>query len=143
MPTTRYPSKIYPNIPVSEKKRIEEQHDARTGPNPTILSIFMTNAMECGKGAAVFEIAARFNHSCVPNAHFAWSEELGLETVFAVKEIGVDEVMLSRYTLYLEDTDAKYINRKSPSHTATQPTIHQCEDGSSNTTGSNARVPLA
>jgi hypothetical protein len=54
----------------------------------------MTNAMECGQGAAVFEVAARFNHSCVPNAHFAWSEEHGLETVFAVNDICENEVQL-------------------------------------------------
>jgi hypothetical protein len=88
----RYPSEIYPSIPEFEKKRIQEQHDARTGSNPTLLSIFMTNAMECGQGAAVFEIASRFNHSCVPNAHFAWNQELEVETVFAVKDISVNEV---------------------------------------------------
>jgi hypothetical protein len=53
----------------------------------------MTNAMECGKGAAIFEIAARFNHSCVPNAHFAWCDELGRETVYIVKDVGFNEVV--------------------------------------------------
>jgi hypothetical protein len=95
--TYRYPSAIYPTIPDTEKRRIQEQHDARTGNAATLLSIFMTNSMESGKGAAVFQIAARFNHSCVPNAHFAWCEKLGVETIFAVSDIGVDEEITLSY----------------------------------------------
>ncbi|KAF2429205.1 SET domain-containing protein [Tothia fuscella] len=95
--SSRYPDQIYFSVPEKEKKRIEEQHEARTAGEKSILSIFMTNAMECDKGAAVFEVAARFNHSCVPNAHFAWCEGLGREMIFAIKDLGVGEEITLSY----------------------------------------------
>jgi SET domain len=83
----RYPTSIHPEVPVYEKQRIREQHEARTGSEPCALSIFMTNAMECASGAAVFEIAARFNHSCVPNAFFSWNDKKKEEHVYASRDI--------------------------------------------------------
>lgn len=89
----RYPrGGPHPSLEAEEKRRIIEQHEARTGKEATLLSRFMTNAMECGKGAAVFEVASRFNHSCVPNACFSWNEKLGMETIYAVKDIESGDV---------------------------------------------------
>lgn len=77
---TLWPSRIHPSVEPTERQRIEEQHGARTGAEPTILSTMMANAMPWSyvspgyvrqEGTAVFETAARCNHSCVPNAHFA------------------------------------------------------------------------
>jgi hypothetical protein len=48
--------------------------------------------MGTGEGAAVFERASRFNHCCLPNACFAWNEKLGVETIYAIKEIESGEV---------------------------------------------------
>jgi hypothetical protein len=95
----RYPSRIHALIPPYEKQRIREQHSARTGPSKTALSIFMTNAMECGNGAAVFEVAARFNHCCVPNAFFSWNGTKHEERIYAVKDVDVGEVS-SEYFLW-------------------------------------------
>lgn len=67
----------------------------------------MTNAMECEKGAAVFEIASRFNHSCVPNACFAWNEKLGVETVYAIKDIAAGEEITLSYVDPLYDVSAR------------------------------------
>ena len=52
----------------------------------------MTNAIEMGKGAAVYEITSRFNHSCVPNAFFTWNGRIQKETVHAIKDIAEGEV---------------------------------------------------
>jgi len=87
-----YPSKIHPAVSEEERKRIKEQHEARTGKEKSVLSLFMTNAMDSGEGAAVFECASRFNHCCVPNACFSWNEKLGVETIYATKEIEPGEV---------------------------------------------------
>lgn len=92
----RYPlGGPHPDLADEEKNRIMEQHHARTAKEATLLSRFMTNAIECGKGAAIFDVTSRFNHSCVPNAHFAWNEKLGIETVYAIKDIGAGEVSTS------------------------------------------------
>lgn len=91
-PLDWYPSKIHPAVSEEERKRIKEQHAARTGKEKSVLSVFMTNAMDTGEGAAVFERASRFNHCCVPNACFAWNEKLGVETIYAIKDIKLGEV---------------------------------------------------
>lgn len=99
-----YPSRIHPNVPRKEQQRIQEQHDARTGPSKTIFSVFMTNAMQWGargEGAAVFATASRINHSCVPNAHFAWNQNIddgkGMETVHATRDIASGEEITLTY----------------------------------------------
>jgi len=97
---------------------IEEQHNARISPHPTLLSIVQTNAMQIsphhqhspttsfpastnGGGAGVFQIASRFNHSCVPNAHFSWNERLGggegRMTVHVVKDVKEGEEITLSY----------------------------------------------
>lgn len=43
--------------------------------------------MEVGKGAGVFPLAARFNHSCSPNACFSWNAAIGRETIHAMCDI--------------------------------------------------------
>lgn len=53
--------------------------------------------MEQGAGAAVFPNAARFNHSCVPNACFAWNEAIGRETVHVMRDVGVGEEVVISY----------------------------------------------
>lgn len=67
----------------------------------------MTNAMECEQGAAVFEVASRFNHSCVPNACFAWNEKLGVETIYAIKDISVGKEITLSYVDPLYDGSAR------------------------------------
>lgn len=57
----------------------------------------MTNAMESGTGAAVFETAARFNHSCVPNAFFGWNKEKSEERIFAIFDIQIGEEITLSY----------------------------------------------
>jgi hypothetical protein len=83
----RYPRSTGPWVEKHEKSRIREQHDARTGREKTVLSVCITNAMQIGDGAGVFEVASRFNHECVPNACFSWDEKRQMETIYAVKDI--------------------------------------------------------
>lgn len=82
-----WPSRIHPSVPARDRQRIEEQHDARVGSDATLISIFQTNCMEMGDGAAVFLHASRFNHSCVPNACFTWNVAIGKETIHTMRDI--------------------------------------------------------
>ncbi|QDS76147.1 hypothetical protein FKW77_007366 [Venturia effusa] len=94
---SKYPSRIHPDVAEHEKNRIRQQHAARTSSSPTALSIFMTNAMECENGAAVFETAARFNHSCIPNAFFSWNTIKHEERIYASRAIEADEEITLSY----------------------------------------------
>lgn len=93
----RYPDSIHPEVPIHEKQRIREQHSARTAKEPSTLSIFMTNAMGCENGGAVFETASRFNHSCIPNAYFSWSKANGVEQIYAIRDIEAGEEITLSY----------------------------------------------
>ena len=96
-PTSAWPSQIHPSVPAHERQRIEEQHAARTGKEATLISIFQTNCMEMGAGAAVFPHAARFNHSCNPNACFSWNSAIGKETIHSMRDIKAGEELTISY----------------------------------------------
>jgi hypothetical protein len=73
----------------------EQQWDiwrARTSRTRSLTSVFVTNAMTTGEGAAVFEQASRINHSCIPNATFYWDDEKFEEQIRAVRTIREGEV---------------------------------------------------
>jgi hypothetical protein len=91
---SRYPSAPAAHVEKREKKRIREQHEARTAGEKSVLSVCMTNAMEAEGGGAIFEVASRFNHECVPSAYFAWNERKEVETIYAVRDIAEGEVKL-------------------------------------------------
>jgi len=91
-----WPSQIHPTVEGKERTRIEQQHAARTGKEPSLISIFQTNCMEMNKGAAVFPHAARFNHACSPNACFTWNAGIGKETIHMMNDVKAgDEITLS------------------------------------------------
>lgn len=74
---------------------------------PTDESRFDTNNFQMGtdrngeKTCGIFLEASRFNHSCVPNAHFAWNPELnngqGLLTIYAIQDIDPYHEILVNY----------------------------------------------
>jgi hypothetical protein len=92
-----WPSQIHPSVGARDRQRIEEQHAARTGPSATLISIFQTNCMEMGAGAAVFLHTSRFNHSCVPNACFAWNAGIGKETIHTMRDVAAGEEITISY----------------------------------------------
>ncbi|CAO2652075.1 Nn.00g003580.m01.CDS01 [Neocucurbitaria sp. VM-36] len=98
-----WPSKIHPTVNGSERQRIQEQHDARTGSEPSLISIFQTNCMEWNHGAAVFPNAARFNHSCNPNACFTWNSGIGKETIHIMNDVSKDEEITLSYCDMIHD----------------------------------------
>ncbi len=74
---------------------------------PSAESRFETNSFEMGedrKGRhtwGIFLRASRFNHSCVPNAYFAWNPELsngqGQLTIYAIQDISASDEILINY----------------------------------------------
>lgn len=93
----RWPSRIHESVSAYERQRIKEQHDARVGKEATLISIFQVNCMECDGGAAVFQSASRFNHSCNPNACFTWNSALQKETIHAMRDIAAGEEITLSY----------------------------------------------
>ncbi|ORY08989.1 hypothetical protein BCR34DRAFT_625973 [Clohesyomyces aquaticus] len=92
-----WPKGIHPTVLGRERQRIQEQHNARTGKDANLISIFQTNCMEKDGGAAVFPNAARFNHSCNPNACFAWNSAIQKETIHAIQDIAEGEQITLAY----------------------------------------------
>ena len=74
---------------------------------PSDESRFETNNFEIsvtsrnGHTYGIFFKASRFNHSCIPNAHFAWNPDLdggkGQLTIYAIQDIPFDEEILINY----------------------------------------------
>ncbi|CAE7702524.1 set5, partial [Symbiodinium sp. CCMP2456] len=53
---------------------------------------------EVGQEAvAVFNTIARFNHSCVPNAHNSWDAETGVETIYVTRDIEAGQEICTTY----------------------------------------------
>jgi hypothetical protein len=102
-----WPKHIHNEVEDQEKCRILEQHSARVSKDPSLISIFQTNCMELGSGAAIFPNAARFNHSCNPNACFVWNSAIGMETIHAMRDIEKGEEITVTYCNMMED----YTNR--------------------------------
>ena len=85
-------------LTTSERKPF---HDLHCPPNAEsrLQGIFEANNFEVDKKLAIFPRASRFNHSCVPNAHFSWSRSLGLLSVYATKDIGAGKEITVNYRL--------------------------------------------
>ena len=125
--TSNWPQSIHPNVSLSEQVRIEEQHDARTAKEASLISIFQTNCMEMGQGAAVFYEAARFNHSCNANAFFSWNARINRETIHATTDIKVGEEITLCYCDPHHDTA---LRRWELKHYGFECDCPACEDSS-------------
>jgi hypothetical protein len=55
-----------------------------------VIDIFNSNAWQTGPRTSICPSAARFNHSCVPNASFAWNSRRSQITVYTIMDIPVD-----------------------------------------------------
>ena len=122
----RWPSQIHSGVSAHEAQRIREQHESRLAPEKSVLSVFMVNCMEMGNGAGVFAEAARFNHSCAPNANFSWNENIGQETIHATRDIEEGEVSLlsplSQITFHCWPKIEGFLATNSLLHDGTKPT---------------------
>jgi len=76
-----------------------EQH----GSTKSALGIWASNAYptdtgsETGMCSSVFTLACRLNHDCRPNAHVCWNDNIGMQTVHALREIRKGEEVMVAY----------------------------------------------
>jgi len=71
--------------------------DPSTHGDARVIDIFNSNAWQTGSRTSICPLAARFNHSCVPNATFAWNPRLGQITVYTVVTIAADKQIFLSY----------------------------------------------
>ena len=64
-----------------------------------VMCIFEANCFNIGESAAMFLTATRFNHSCLPNTYYSWSEKRGEIVFHAMIDIPEDEEMTICYGL--------------------------------------------
>ena len=63
-----------------------------------IVRIWEANCFRMGKGGGIFLTASRINHSCTPNAYFAWNVNIQRETVHAIVDIQPNEEICINYS---------------------------------------------
>ena len=68
----------------------------RHGRSP-VVRIWEANCFRMGKGGGIFLKASRINHSCTPNAHFAWNVNIQRETIHAIVDIQANEEIFISY----------------------------------------------
>ncbi|KAI4646948.1 hypothetical protein J4E93_005172 [Alternaria ventricosa] len=124
----KWPSRIHESVSPQEVLRIKEQHKARTDPSPSLISIFQTNCMEMNAGAAVFPHAARFNHSCNPNACFSWNASIGKETIHVMNPIAAGEEITLSYCDMIHDKSLRAYELKHYGFTCDCPACSDDEE---------------
>ncbi|RYP46101.1 hypothetical protein DL768_007657 [Monosporascus sp. mg162] len=83
-----------------EQRQFFALHNNFPGRYP-FAGIVKTNALPCGSGACiggVYPTICRINHSCLPNCHNSWNEDLHLETIHAIKDIRAGEEITIDYS---------------------------------------------
>lgn len=86
-----------------ELHSLEPVHDS----NARVIDIFNSNAWQTGSRTSICPQAARFNHSCVPNASFAWNSQLSKITVHAIITIPADAQIKVSYELPYQIREAR------------------------------------
>jgi hypothetical protein len=75
---------------------LHAQNPANQG-DARVIDIFNSNAWQTGPRTSICPLAARFNHTCVPNASFAWNSRLCLITIHAIVDIPADTQICLSY----------------------------------------------
>jgi len=72
-----------------------------------VVDIFNSNAWQTGSRTSILPLAARFNHSCVPNASFAWNARLSRITIYAIVTIPANTQIQLSYELPYQTISAR------------------------------------
>lgn len=71
--------------------------DLSTQGDARVIDIFNSNAWQTGSRTSICPSAARFNHSCIPNAKFAWNPRLSQITVHTIVAIAAGTQIFLSY----------------------------------------------
>ena len=90
-------SEAYNRLPDSKRLKYIQLHCPKRTDCSILVSIYEANCFEMGSGDCVCIDASRLNHSCIPNAHYSWNENIKSLTVHAVKDIPEGEEITISY----------------------------------------------
>ena len=83
---------------LNNHSRIREPVESAVADRVRAMSIFAcNNFLTSPNGCAVYGIASRLNHSCIPNVHHSYNSKLQSLTVHAVRDILPNEELLTNY----------------------------------------------
>lgn len=79
----------FSRLTISQQEQYLNLHaaDAQTQGSARVVNIFNSNAWQTSDRTSILPLGARFNHSCIPNASFAWNPRLSCITVYAIVDI--------------------------------------------------------
>jgi hypothetical protein len=78
-----------------------------TSGDAKVIDIFNSNAWQTGSRTSICPLAARFNHSCIPNASFAYNADLAQITIHAIVPIAVDVQIKLSYERPYQTTSSR------------------------------------
>lgn len=87
-------------LSLDHKRAFLSLHNAHVGKIPPFLGIVKTNAFGLGvdpTDSGIIEECSRFNHSCMPNAHFAWQGAMQTMHIRAIRDITEGEEITISY----------------------------------------------
>ena len=87
----------FDRLPSGKKRKYTSLHCPERYDCSVIVSIYEANSFEMGAGTGICLDASRINHSCIPNAHFSWNNNIERETVHAVRDISKGEEITISY----------------------------------------------
>ena len=84
---------------LTNRKRLKymQLHCPKRKDCSVLVSIYEANCYEMGQGDCICYEASRINHSCVPNSHYSWNDNIRRLTVHAVKDIHEGEEITVSY----------------------------------------------
>ena len=90
-------SKAFDRLPTDKQLKYMQLHCPKRTDCSVLVSIYEANCYEMGSGDCVCFDASRINHSCIPNSHYSWNENIRRLTVHAVRDIPEGEEITVSY----------------------------------------------
>ncbi|EJT47497.1 hypothetical protein A1Q1_03609 [Trichosporon asahii var. asahii CBS 2479] len=95
-------TKALVGLSAEDRAAFQSLHNADPSHPCANFAIFDGNALPLGANSpkgAVYPTLCRINHSCIPNAHHSWNENLEMETIHALRDISKGEEITIGYFL--------------------------------------------
>ncbi|CAO2650911.1 Nn.00g092080.m01.CDS01 [Neocucurbitaria sp. VM-36] len=99
----------FSNLTESQKEEYLTLHtvDPKVRGDAQVVDVFNSNAWQTESCTSICPLAARFNHSCIPNASFAWNSRLSQITVHAIVPIPANTQIKISYERPYQTRDAR------------------------------------